>query len=228
MNCCTWISFSLVGASLSLSGLLSGCDAPAQPSTAEQGAQARTVAELESGRLDGATFVHDGLSLRIEFPADWHVVLGQPGAAAQPTTQASEVSPPRSRTLVTGSRVAPGPEDPLPGTLIAQIEFVADHPDTTPETYLRGLLNTYAASPLGETMKAATIEPGHDLGATQAELLPVQFKRGRVPIYQDIYAARAGDYMFVLIASYTNPIEEGMLDSIVEAIEFDPIGAAGG
>ena len=161
--------------------------------------------DLDTGRMEGRTYVHDGFGLRVIFPEGWEVVASQDEAArvadagramlsqGDPSGDAyRSAGPSTSANLFTVYRYPLGTVQGLNPSLIAGVENVLARPAIqTPVDYLEMLQDFLTRG--GTPIIFEPIVAEAELGGQTFAVLGATIQTGVRPIGQVLVAKGLGD-----------------------------------
>ena len=192
------------------------------------------VEGLDTGRMEGRTYVHDGFGLRVIFPEGWEVVASQEEATriadagkailsqGDPTGDAyRSAGPSTSATLFTVYRYPLGSvQEGLNPSLIAGVENVLARPAIqTSVQYLEMMQDflTRGGTPFIFKPIVADVE----LGGQTFAVLGATIQTGIRPIGQLYYCRRIEPYMLTVVASFSGPEEWSALEAVLSTLTLE-------
>ena len=188
---------------------------------------------LDPGRFEGTVFIHEGLGLRLAFPADWVILppeaqgdLSRGGrnllSGGDPTGGAyADAGAATSRTLFQVNRFPLGTTPGINPGLVGAVENITSRPEIqTAADYLQMLQNFLEQG--GAPMTFETIAPSYQLGGQEFALLAVTLQPApELTIGQVYYARRVDDSIFTIVATAATPGQWASLEQVLAGMAME-------
>jgi hypothetical protein len=188
---------------------------------------------LDPGRFEGTVFIHEGLGLRLPFPADWVILapetqgdLSREGrellSGGDPTGGAyADAGAATSRTLFQVNRYPLGTIPGINPSLVGAIENITPRPEIQTATdYLQMLQNFLEQG--GAPMTFEQISPSYQMGGQEFALLAVTLQPAPdLTIGQVYYARRVEDSIFTIVATAATPEQWGALERVLAGMALE-------
>jgi hypothetical protein len=188
---------------------------------------------LDPGRFEGTVFLHDGLGIRLPFPANWEILpqeaqgdLSRDGrellSGGDPSGGAyADAGAATSRTLFQVNRYPLGSVQGINPGLVGAVENITPRPEIqTAADYLQMLQNFLEQS--GAPMTFEPIAPAYSLGGQEFAILAVTMQP--VPdltIGQVYYARRVDDSVFTIVATASNTDQWAAVEQVLSGMTME-------